>query len=191
MSTTHGSGMPSVGVPRSSHAPESVSARCLSAAGPAPAADPGVAEPALDPGPIGPEGPIERPASWRAPVIAGAIALAGCAYLATHDPNDPSVLMPQCPTKLLTGLDCPLCGGLRMVRALVTGHWSAALHDNAVLLALVPLVGYVWLRWLVAGLRGTAYQFSFSRRAGYAVLGLAVVWMVVRNLPGWPLKPGT
>src|SRR5664279_769406 len=95
---------------------------------------------------------------WLTPVVAAAVALAGCAYLATHDPNDPRVLMPECPTKMLTGLDCPACGGLRMVRALLTGHWSAAVHDNVVLLACVPFVAYVWVRWLVAGLRGTTYK---------------------------------
>jgi hypothetical protein len=132
-----------------------------------------------------------RDVPWAAPVLATLAALAGCAYLATHDPNDPHSLMPQCPTKLLTGLDCPACGGLRMVRALLTGHWSTAVHDNVMLLALTPFVGYVWVRWLVAGLRGKTYTFTLSRRAGWAVLAVALVWMVVRNLPGWPLKPGT
>jgi hypothetical protein len=127
---------------------------------------------------------------WVAPVLATAAALAGCAYLATHDPNNPSVLMPECPTKLLTGLDCPACGGLRMVRALVTGHWSAAVHDNVVLLAASPFLAYFWLRWLVAGLRGRRYTVTISRRTGFAIMALALVWMLVRNLPGFPLKPG-
>jgi len=150
-----------------------------------------MAEPASAAGPIPASRRVVRPAAWSAPAVAAGLALIGCAYLATHDPNNPAVVMPQCPTKLLTGLDCPMCGGLRMVRALVTGNWSAAVHDNAVLLALVPFAGYVWLRWLAAGLRGRPYQVSFSRRGGYLVLGLALAWMVVRNLPGWPLKPGT
>ena len=98
--------------------------------------------------------------------------------------------MPECPTKMLTGLDCPACGGLRMVRALLTGHWSAAVHDNVVLLATMPFVLYVWARWLLAGLTGRAYSFALTRRGAYVVLGVAVAWMVVRNLPGWPLKPG-
>jgi hypothetical protein len=127
---------------------------------------------------------------WLAPVLASAAALAGCAYIATHDPNDPNVLMPECPTKLLTGLDCPACGGLRMVRALLTGNWSAAVHDNVVLLACLPLVCYVWARWLYAGVRGRAYSFALSRRGSIVVLVVAAVWMVVRNLPGWPLRPG-
>ena len=124
------------------------------------------------------------------PVLASAAALVGCAYVATHDPNDPAVLMPECPTRLLTGLDCPACGGLRMVRALLTGNWSAAVHDNIVLLACLPFVAYVWMRWLVAGLRGQAYTFAVSRAGSFAVVGVAGLWMLVRNLPGWPLRPG-
>src|SRR5690348_11375722 len=88
-----------------------------------------------------------RKGAWVAPVAVGVVALGGCAYLATHDPYDPSEPMPQCPFKALTGLDCPLCGGLRMVRSLLTGQWSDALHANALLLVAVPFVVYAWGRW--------------------------------------------
>lgn len=135
--------------------------------------------------------PAPSQRGWLAPALLAGGALVGCAYLAAHDPNDPDVLMPLCPTKLLTGLDCPACGGLRMVRGLVTGHWSAAVHDNAVLLACLPLVAYAWVRWLVAGMRGQAYTLTISKRGACAILAVAAVWTVVRNLPGWPLKPGT
>ena len=97
--------------------------------------------------------------------------------------------MPQCPTKLITGLDCPACGGLRMVRALTTGHWSAALHDNLFLLVLTPFVLLVWLRWFVASVSGGAYRPVLSSRTSYALLVVAVVWTVVRNIPAWPLHP--
>src|SRR4249919_331115 len=123
----------------------------------------------------------ERP--WVAPVSAALVAAAGCAYLATHDPGDPDTLMPQCPTKMLTGLDCPACGGLRMVRALLTGQWSAAVHDNLLLVLLLPVVIVVWGRWLVAATTGGSYQPRVSRRVGYALLAVAVVWMVLRNIP--------
>jgi hypothetical protein len=112
----------------------------------------------------------------------GLVALGGCAYLATHDPYDPSEPMPKCPLKLLTGLDCPLCGGLRMMRSLLTGQWSDAVHANVLLLVLTPFVVYVWARWLVASLTGREYRVQVSRRAWVAVAVVAVVWMVVRNL---------
>jgi hypothetical protein len=122
-------------------------------------------------------------------VAVGLLAVAGCAYLAVQDPNDPNALLPKCPTKLLTGLDCPACGGLRMVRALITGHWSAAVHANLFLLVLTPVVLVVWARWLVSGLTGGTFQPRLSKHTAYVLLAVALVWMVVRNLPGWPLHP--
>jgi hypothetical protein len=128
--------------------------------------------------------------TWVAPVALTIAALASCAYVATHDPNNPATLMPKCPTKLLTGLDCPLCGGLRMVHNVIVGHWSSAVHDNLVLLLSLPLVLVVWVRWLVAGVTGREFAFSLSKRWTYGLLIIAGVWAIVRNLPGWPLKPG-
>ena len=130
---------------------------------------------------------LARP--WVPPALLGLAAIAGCAYLGVQDPNDPGSLLPKCPTKLLTGLDCPACGGLRMVRALITGHWSAAVHANLFLLALTPVVLFVWARWLVSSLTGGRYQPRLTKRTAYVLLVVAVVWTVVRNLPGWPLHP--
>src|SRR5437868_2535245 len=96
--------------------------------------------------------PQRPPASsrpWLAPAALGVVAVAGCAYLGVEDPNDPNALLPRCPTKMITGLDCPACGGLRMVRALTGGQWSTALHANLFLLVLMPFVVLVWLRWFV------------------------------------------
>jgi Protein of unknown function (DUF2752) len=149
-----------------------------------------------DPG--GAAADLETPAStdvqraaraWLAPVALGLVALAGCAYLGVENPNDPGSLLPRCPTKMLTGLDCPACGGLRCVRALTTGQWSAAVHANLFLLVLFPIAVVVWLRWLVAAATGASYRPALSKRASFALLVVAVLWMVVRNLPFWPLHP--
>ncbi len=133
--------------------------------------------------------PAALSAPWLAPAAIGLLAVAGCAYLGVEDPNDPGSVLPRCPTKLITGLDCPACGGLRMVRALTGGQWNAALHANLFLLVLTPFAVAVWLRWFVAGLTGGAYQPRISRRTSYALLAVALVWMVVRNLTAWPLHP--
>ena len=129
---------------------------------------------------------LRLPAAVLVPV---GLVVAGCAYLAVNDPNDPSALMPRCPTKLVTGLDCPFCGGLRMVHDLLHGQWAAAAHANLVLLLALPLLGLLLLRpwWPDAAER------TFDRipgrvfAVGLVVLGVA--WMVVRNLPAFPLHP--
>ena len=64
---------------------------------------------------------VTRP--WLAPVSVAVAAAAGCLYLQWQDPSAPDAMLPRCPTKMLTGLDCPLCGSLRCVRALTRRGW--------------------------------------------------------------------
>ena len=66
-------------------------------------------------------------------VLGGALTgvAIGVGYLLLADPHNPSVAMPTCPTKLVTGFDCPACGGLRMAHSILHGDWARALHDNA------------------------------------------------------------
>lgn len=81
------------------------------------------------------------------PLLVGGAVLLGTAYVGLVDPNQPGHY-PLCPTKALTGLDCPFCGGLRSVHALAHGDVAGALSHNAlvVLLAVPALV--LWVRWL-------------------------------------------
>lgn len=125
----------------------------------------------------------------RVPLALGALAVAGVACLRVADPHDPVVPLPACPTKRLTGLDCPGCGGLRMVNDLVHADLRAAAADNLFLLLAGPLLAGLALRWGRARWRGQHSRLSPS--AGYALAAAAGAWMVVRNLPGWPLRPTT
>ncbi|MGZ6777584.1 MAG: DUF2752 domain-containing protein, partial [Mycobacterium sp.] len=45
---------------------------------------------------------------------AGALLGGGLTYIGLADPHTPGFVYPACPFKLLTGLNCPACGGLRM-----------------------------------------------------------------------------
>ncbi len=118
----------------------------------------------------------------RAPFVALGVALAGCAYLAVNDPNDPGALMPTCPTKALTGLSCPLCGGLRMTRGLLYGDLRAAARANALLLLLTPVVAVLWVVWCRDALAGRPRRaIPGGRATTYAVLLVAAAWTVVRN----------
>jgi hypothetical protein len=84
-----------------------------------------------------------------APLAVGALTLCSLAYVGLVDPNQPGHY-PLCPTKALTGLDCPGCGGLRATHALVTGDVVGALDHNAlVVLVILPLAVAAWVAWLV------------------------------------------
>lgn len=121
-----------------------------------------------------------RALSGPAPVTA--VALLGCAYLAAVDPYDPSAPMPTCPTKLLTGLDCPACGGLRMTRALLYGNVAAAAQANLLLLVLLPLALAWGLRWWWRAWGGQPTPPAIPTALLWVLAVVAVAWTVGRNL---------
>ncbi|KJE25179.1 Protein of unknown function (DUF2752) [Frankia torreyi] len=115
--------------------------------------------------------------------------MAGLTYLAGHDPHDPSTAMPGCPIHRVTGLDCPACGTLRATYDVLHGRWAAAGHDNVFVLACAPLLAGLLARQARA-VRDDRYA-PLPAPLAYGLGGAALVWMIVRNLPGWPLTPGS
>jgi len=113
----------------------------------------------------------------------GALAVGGLAYVGIGDPHRPGFVFPPCPFKLLTGWNCPACGGLRMTHDILHGDVGAAVVDNVFLLVGLPLLA----AWLLV-------RWRTGRRLlpvpAIVVLVVATVgWTVVRNLPGFPLVP--
>ena len=113
----------------------------------------------------------------------GALLAGAMVYTGVADPHNRAALFPPCPFKMLTGWNCPACGGLRMTHDLLHGHIATAVVDNIYLLVGIPAL----LAWLV-----------FCRYTGkpvatkpmYAVIVIsAIAWTVLRNLPGFPLVP--
>lgn len=119
---------------------------------------------------------------WAAPVAVGAVALAGAGVLAFGDPGAVSAVWPGCPFRLLTGLDCPGCGGTRAAIALLNGQVLRALDHNVVTVVLMPVLGWGWWRWLKARMRrGSLPTVPPRWSMGLAVV-LTVFW-VLRNVP--------
>jgi hypothetical protein len=113
----------------------------------------------------------------------GALAIGALAYVGVVDPHRPGTLFPPCPFHLLTGWNCPLCGGLRMTHDLLHGDLGAAVVDNVFALVGLPLLA-IWVVWRIR--RG---ERAFSLPALVVIAAAAVAWTVVRNLPGFPLVP--
>jgi hypothetical protein len=128
----------------------------------------------------------DRPAARRRlyPLLASAALLAGAlGYIGLVDPHEPDSFFPICPFRLLTGWNCPACGGLRMVHDVLHGHLAAAINDNIVLLIGIPvLAGWVLLRRR----RG---RWPLTLPAAATAIITLMAWTVVRNLPGFPLVP--
>lgn len=113
----------------------------------------------------------------------GALLAGGLAYVGLADPHRPGFVFPPCPFKLLTGWNCPACGGLRMTHDLLHGNLAAAIVDNVFLLVGLPAL----LAWVVVRWRTGRPIMTMPAIAVIAVL--AIAWTVVRNMPGFPLVP--
>lgn len=128
--------------------------------------------------------------SERASRLASPLAIGGLAALATlalrlRDPHVAGA-WGGCPTKLLTDLDCPLCGGLRAVNDLTHLDLGAALSSNLVLVLAIPLILLFWGRRLLACWRGGSAMRPLTIPSWLWIGGLVVlgVFTVARNLPG-------
>ncbi|GLP75707.1 membrane protein [Mycobacterium antarcticum] len=111
------------------------------------------------------------------------IFVGALAYIGLRDPHAPGFGFPPCPFRLLTGWNCPGCGGLRMTHDLLHGDIGAAIVDNAFLLVGLPLLAL----WMIIRWRGG--RTLMPKPAIVLVIVAAVMWTVVRNLPGFPLVP--
>ncbi|BBY83846.1 DUF2752 domain-containing protein [Mycolicibacterium pulveris] len=114
---------------------------------------------------------------------AGALSVGALAYVGLADPHRPGFFFPACPFKVLTGLDCPGCGGLRMVHDLLHVDLAAAVVDNVYLLVGLPLL----LIWALTRWRMNRPVWNVPVVA--VIIVTAVTWAVARNLPGFPLVP--
>ncbi|BBZ44431.1 hypothetical protein MPRM_17120 [Mycobacterium parmense] len=111
-------------------------------------------------------------------LLAGALGYVGLA-----DPHDTGSAYPLCPFKWLTGWNCPFCGGLRMTHDLLHADMAAAVNDNVFVLLGLPLLGV----WVLARRRNG--MAPAPPAATLTIALAALVWTVVRNLPGFPLVP--
>ncbi|OSC41285.1 DUF2752 domain-containing protein [Mycobacterium decipiens] len=114
----------------------------------------------------------------------GALLIGALGYIALVDPHNTNSLYPPCPFKLLTGWNCPACGGLRMTHDLMHGELAASINDNVFLLVGSPVLA----GWLV--LRRRQGRTALPIPVMIAVAIAVIAWTVLRNLPGFPLVPG-
>ncbi len=116
-------------------------------------------------------------------VTVGALAAATVA-LHLRDPHSPGS-WGYCPSRVLFGVSCPGCGGLRAVNDLTHGDLLGAASSNLLFVASIPLVVWVLGRWLHGAWTGTPYRprWAQSRAFGITSLVLVLGFTVLRNTP--------
>jgi len=131
-----------------------------------------------------PPSQTRRFAPWVTPAGLFVAGLGACAYIAVVDPNH-STAYPQCPTKLLTGLDCPMCGATRAVHSLLRGDVIGAMDHNLVFVLLLPAFIYSFVAWTATQLGHPMRPIPMSSK--WVSIPLAVVliaFAIVRNMSG-------
>ncbi len=116
--------------------------------------------------------------------LSAGIGIVAAAALVLRFPPEEYGFYPRCPIYEYLHLQCPGCGATRAFAALLHGHLAAALHLNAFFVAVVVmLVIYATF----AGYRSYTTKAARLPRpsawATYALLALAVIFTVVRNIP--------
>ena len=121
----------------------------------------------------------------------GLLAAAGALALAVQAVFDPFTQhIPLCPVRAATGLLCPGCGAIRSVHALLAGDPVLALRNNALVTTAIPLVGIGLVAWAVRRSRGLRTNLMPSNTVLLVLVGIAVLYAVLRNLPMfWFLAP--
>lgn len=96
------------------------------------------------------------------------------------------MIMPKCPVKLITTLDCPGCGFQRALHALLHGQFIEAIHYNLFLTIAVPLT-LLW--WIINMLFHRAKKIVIKKKLLiintfiiYSYICCYFVWFVIRNI---------
>lgn len=125
----------------------------------------------------------------RGPVLGATVTTGLAVALHFRDPHQ-SGSWGFCPSAAM-GVYCPGCGGLRAVNDLTNFDLVSAASSNLLFIALIPLILGLWARRLVVGWRGGGPMQPTRLHwwLGAGLIAVAVVFTVLRNLPGSWLAP--
>lgn len=95
-----------------------------------------------------------------------------------------AVWMPKCPFKMITGLQCPGCGGQRMVHQLLLGHFGKAISYNYYMLLAGPYVLAFIVNWLMPDGKARLKFRSFleDKHVVWTYVVTFCLWFVIRNI---------
>lgn len=120
-------------------------------------------------------------------VVVAVVAAATAIFIYhSFDPSQ-SMWFPRCPSKLITGFDCPGCGSQRAVHSLLNGDFAGMMRYNALLLPALLMIGCIGAAKLLQNRYPRFYKAVTGNAAVYSVLAVVLFWTVLRNLPVFKL----
>lgn len=108
---------------------------------------------------------------------ASAVVTAGLWIVYTFPPAT-TPFYPRCAFRMMTGLDCPGCGGTRALHHLLHGRFEEAFRMNA----LLYLIVLVTLFALPSLLRGETPRFMTRPWFAWTTVAVLAGWWVGRNV---------
>lgn len=134
-------------------------------------------------------GKIAAAPAWVAPAALLTCFAGAATLVVATDPTD-DVGPTTCAFKLVTGFDCPGCGGTRAFFYLLHGNIPEAARNHAIALFAAPFLVWMYLTWagrrMFPKLRDKVPQFKITAvHATWFLIAWAAFW-VVRNLPFAP-----
>jgi len=111
------------------------------------------------------------------------VGLSLLAYVALVDPARRG-LYPRCPSRLLLGLDCPFCGGLRGTHDLLHGDLAGALDHKLLLPAYLVAAAVLGVCYLLPLTGRAAPRVRLPRWTLIGAAAVVVTFTLARNLPG-------
>ena len=115
--------------------------------------------------------------------VATALAATG-GLAAVRVLNDNGVHLPGCPFRAVLGFDCPGCGSTRAMLRLTHFDLLGAVNYNALCVAGVVLLAWVWVAGVFRALGKNATTALDHRYASRVTLYAVVLFWALRLTPG-------
>jgi hypothetical protein len=124
---------------------------------------------------------ISKAANRR--ILAAILIGVGLIILYNFDPTH-YFWIPKCPFKLITGLQCPGCGGQRAVFSMLHGHFAEALSYNYWLVFAGPYAFlFIVKRFVLAGAAKEKLGAIIENKyIVWLYIITFVIWMILRNI---------
>ncbi len=110
------------------------------------------------------------------------VIMAVILYYYILSPEENSFLMLQCPSKLIFGIDCALCGGQRALHAALHGDFEKAFSYNPFLVIALPyILLFIYSLVSKSRLADKLLKIVGNKYVVMTFFVFMLIWTVVRN----------